>query len=304
MSHPERQKNQINNQLLNDGFLVVKRVLNQDMLNRLRAATDPLLDSYTEEEQSRSGNQGQIITMAYQETVFQQLIAWPGSLSALRNLGFEDSRFWSAYIISREPRTEKSYWHQDWPFWGESVSYNPQPHQLFLMFYLTDTTPANGCLRVLPKSHRALDLHEKHAHLAGEGHAGDVRHQNPAKSRAYSTDPEEIDVPVQAGDLVIGDARLLHATQANVTNERRTVITMWYLPRYQDLPENLKAAYQMPKVDGGAPGLYVAPPSDLPASERDMIQALLPNYEGTTKPAPWNRVPNRLITNKERTGRS
>jgi hypothetical protein len=80
MSHREGPQNPIN-QLLDDGFLVVEHVLNQDMLNRPRAATDPLLDSYADAEQARSGHQGQIITMPYQETVFQQLIPWMEALA-------------------------------------------------------------------------------------------------------------------------------------------------------------------------------------------------------------------------------
>ena len=283
MSNPTDQRTPIT-QLLDDGFLVFDRVLSQDMLDRLRAATDRILDAYSDEQREKSGNQGQIVAMAYQDPVFQELIAWRGSLEALRHLGFDDPRYWSAFIISKEPHTPQAYWHQDWPFWDDPVSYDPLPHQPFLMFYLTDTSPENGCLRVIPQSHR--QAHQLHA---TGGHDGDIRHQDPATSSAYSDDPEQVDVSVRAGDLVLGDARLLHVTNANQTNRRRTVITMWYLPRYRALTEPLRAAFQE--------RLMVLPPEDLPPEEYAMIEPLLPAYEGQVEPRAWNRKPDRFIDN-------
>ena len=66
----------------------------------------------------------------------------------------------------------------------------------------------------------------------------------PATSSGYQTLPGEVDVAVTAGDLVIGDSRVLHAAHANTTGERRTVLTTWYLPRYDELSERLRASYQ------------------------------------------------------------
>ena len=90
-------------------------------------------------------------------------------------------------------------------------------------------------------------------------------------------------MPVSAGDLVIGDARLLHSAHGNQTDSRRTVITMWYLPRYDELSEPLRAAYQK--------HLFVPIPDNLAPAERCLIEPLLPDYSGDTEPEPWNRVP-------------
>jgi hypothetical protein len=271
-------------QLVDKGFTVFDQVLTQDVIHRLRGATDRILDAYTDEQQAASGNQGHIVGMAFQDPVFPELIAWPGSMRALQQIGFDDPRYWSAFIISKEPHTPQTYWHQDWPFWGEPVSYDALPHQLFLMFYLIDTAPENGCLRLIPHSHRtAHPLHE----TTNTGHDGNVRHQDPATSPAYTNYPEQVNVSVRAGDLVVGDARLLHAANANQTDQRRTVITMWYLPRYKAMPEPLLSAYQSK--------LLVTPPEDLPAEQWAMIEPFLPNYTGDADPIPWDRVPARFL---------
>jgi ectoine hydroxylase-related dioxygenase (phytanoyl-CoA dioxygenase family) len=45
-----------------------------------------------------------------------------------------------------------------------------------------------------------------------------------------------------AGDVVIGDSRMLHSTHANQSDQRRTVLTIWYWPDYDDLPDEVKSS--------------------------------------------------------------
>jgi ectoine hydroxylase-related dioxygenase (phytanoyl-CoA dioxygenase family) len=40
--------------------------------------------------------------------------------------------------------------------------------------------------------------------------------------------PDAIDIPLAAGDLIIGDARLLHAAWPNNTDVRRTCVLAWH----------------------------------------------------------------------------
>ena len=259
-------------------------LLPADLLGRLRVVTDRMLDAYTNEQQQRSGGQGSIFAMEHQDPVFSELIALPETWQALHGLGFARPRYWSGYVIAKEPHAGPLYWHQDWPFWDEPAAADPAPHQLFLMWYLVDTRPENGCLRLLPRSHRLrCDVHD----AIGTGHDDTVRHQDPATSPAYQRHPDEVDVPVRAGDLVIGDARLLHAAHGNASGSRRTVITMWYLPRYDELSEPMRAAFQT--------RLYAPPPADLAAEELDRISRLLPDYAGRAEPAVWNRTPGKHL---------
>ena len=100
------------------------------------------------------------------------------------------------------------------------------------MYYLTDTTSENGCLRVLPGTHRKE--HPLHAQL-GLAHSDDVRSGDTeeeaqarvAASPAHAPQPDEVHVPVKAGDVVIGDARVLHGAVANTTDEPRALLTLW-----------------------------------------------------------------------------
>ena len=53
--------------------------------------------------------------------------------------------------------------------------------------------------------------------------------------------PDAIDVPLKAGDLIIADARLLHAAWPNQTAQRRTLVLAWHgvfpVPRAAELVE-------------------------------------------------------------------
>ena len=197
-------------QLLDEGFCVFPGLLDGDLLTRLRLASDRLLDAYPEEERQRRGNQGSVVSIRFQDRAFAELVAWPPTWAALRELGFDGARYWAGSVISKEAHSTPLYWHQDWVWWAEPESADPVPHQLFLMWYLTDTRPENGCLRVLPQSHRRrLEAHD----LIGT-HDDGIRHLDPVTSPGYQTLPGEVDVPVTAGDLVVGDARVLHAAHA------------------------------------------------------------------------------------------
>ena len=110
------------------------------------------------------------------------------------------------------------------------------------MYYLSDTTPQNGCLRVVPGSHvRRHAIHDV-LESAGEAHSDEVRAKADDELGPEHGDFEDagaIDICVQAGDVVIGDNRLLHGARRNTTDERRSLITLWYHPHYEDLPERV-----------------------------------------------------------------
>ena len=145
----------------------------------------------------------------------------------------------SGYVISKPPHSPGLFWHQDGHLWGHPIGYTEKPQQYFLMYYLVDTNRHNGCLRVLPGSH--LKRHALH-NLQRVAHQDDgVSRGTEINHPAFSVAEGEIDVPVRAGDLVIGDARMLHATHPNCGNAHRTVITIWYWPAFDDLPPEVKA---------------------------------------------------------------
>ena len=71
----------------------------------------------------------------------------------------------------------------------------------------------------------------------GPAHTRDINRMDDEHDPRFADYAGEVDVPVRAGDLVVGDARMFHATHANTTGEYRTVITIWFHPLFEDLQE-------------------------------------------------------------------
>lgn len=227
------------NQLLEDGFCQIPNILDETMLKKLRQATDQMLDTQTSDQKARFRSQGSMFGFSQTvNSVFADLIAWPKALAGLATLGFTNVTYTDGYLISKPPHSPQLFWHYDWFSWEEPEMFEAQPPQVFCMYYLTDTYRENGCLRLIPGSHTTYNpLHD----LIAAPHSEELGRADNLDRAEFKPRPDEIDLPIKAGDLVIGDARLLHAAHANQSDQRRTVLTLWYQPDYPSLPERVKA---------------------------------------------------------------
>lgn len=258
-------------QLIEEGYCVFPDILPRPLNDSLIAAAETLLHQQAEEQQERFRSQGSMFPTS-SHPVFAELIALQSALTAMRSLGFATPTFSDGYLISKPGNSPRLFWHYDWFAWGEPRSYENPPPQIFLMYYLTDTRPENGCLRVIPGSHiRRNALHD----LLREPHSAELALAKNPDLPEFSTRPDEIDVPIKAGDLLIGDARLLHATHANNTDERRTVITLWFQPDMSSLPESIQAqmAAKAQRI-----------PEDWPESAKSLVEPLMTTYSGSANP--------------------
>ncbi len=267
-------------QLITDGFCLAENVLDPDMLSRLQQTTNQLLDAQSDEKYDEQRSTGSMIDVG-SHSIFAELVAYPPARTVLEALGFLRPKWMSGYVISKPPESPALFWHQDWWGWNDPSSYTPLPQQLFLMYYLVDTTPRNGCLRLLRGSH--LNRHRMHDEVPN-AHTDELRRVTDPDHPAYQSIPEEVNVPVKAGDLVIGDSRLLHSAHANKSDLRRTVITLWYFPYFDLLSAGLRAAIARPREFDGWD-------KEAKARTADFI----PIYEGTAEPVAWNREPSAAL---------
>lgn len=224
-------------QLRSEGFCLIKKVLTPEMISELKSLTDKMIDECPKSELEEVRYQGSNIFMQVGDPTLARLITWPQSFEALANLGFDNPKYWSGYILSKPPGGPALYWHNDWHYGYEPMSTLPEPPLLFLMYYLVDTNRENGCLRVIPKTHlKRIPFQDQlpPAHT-------EATYKAPPTSPLFAHHPDEIDIPVCAGDLLIGDARLLHSAHPNVTEKRRTLLTLWYLPNTGTYTDSFKA---------------------------------------------------------------
>jgi Phytanoyl-CoA dioxygenase (PhyH) len=267
--------------LEDDGFAVLSDVLDDSMVQALRKLSDAELERQSREHFEQFRFHGSMLPLDLSDATARALIVWPAMLRALERFGFSDPKWLSGYIISKPPNAPPLWWHQDWWAWDEPASFASTPPQLFVMYYLADVGPDNGCLRVIPGSHRVS--HPLHAELP-EAHSETIG-QAELTGPAHRLHPDEVCVRARAGDAVVGDVRLLHATHSNASRHRRTCLTLWYLPDFAALPESVKAyVVQHPALP---PAGWWHAPQAVPAE----LRARLPTYDGTAEPASYNRTP-------------
>ncbi len=163
--------------------------------------------------------------------------------------------------------------------------------QLFVMIYLTDTTPENGCLRVIPGSHLA----EHPLHHLESAHSEDMQGYSDPSNPAYADHPDQFAVPVKAGDILVGDARLIHGAFANRSSEERPLLTLWYMPHWSHMPAPMRALAYKGFMRGDDIRASVARPAtalDWPEPIRGRVEHLLPPDDGGVPPMRWNRTPD------------
>ena len=273
-------------QFVREGFTVFRGVLGPELVDGLRGWSDEMLGLQEEAHFEQNRTTGSMVLidwkMAYRHDVLAELIAHPKVLAALAELGFAEPKFGHGRIISKPPQSPPLFWHEDGRFWDDPVSYTWQPIQCFLMYYLTDTDARNGCLRVIPGSHRKRHaLHDQAAPM----HTDELRtYANPGDV-AFQRAEGEVDVPVKAGDLVMGYGRLFHAAHANLSDERRTVMTMWYYPHFVDLPERTQATIFSLEGRNGETGAGAG--NEVQAR----MEALRIVYKGSAEPIPQQWTP-------------
>lgn len=225
-------------QMIRYGFCVIDNILTDAFLQKLRDESERLLANYVQPDQTRYHGHHLQVT-SEDNTIVQKLLEWHPTLNALEEMGFGDFPIAGGItILTKDPGAPPLYWHQDWFYWNDPISCAPWPQHIFMKYYLTDTTPENGCLKVIPSTHyKRIDLHDK---LLYGSELGDIRKSGSESKEEYSVmfsdHPDQVDVCVKAGSLVMRDARLLHSVRKNYTDERRTMLLVW-ISRPNTIPD-------------------------------------------------------------------
>ena len=251
--------------MLRDGYCVIDNILTDEFLEEMREESERLIADHIEHEEFRY--QGQHVNVRGEDNpIIQKLLEWEPSRRALEQLGFGDFQTGGGIIIlTKEPKGPPLYWHQDWMQWNDPISCSPWPQIIFLNYYLTDTAVENGCLKVIPGTHlKRIPLHDQLVPAHEQG-ARFIEETHPIM---FSDHPDEVNVPVSARSLVLGDARILHSAGRNYTDERRTLILAWHrrptidVPDYWEgnIPEVIANRDPDQKYEGSRiPGEYLKP---------------------------------------------
>ena len=146
--------------------------------------------------------------------------AMPEIIAMVGQLIGPDIILWSSGYFGKPAGVGKATpWHQDGGYWPI------RPLATCTAWVaLDDATPENGCLRVIPGSHRAKELY------AHERNDAENLTLNQELSSASFDEGKAEDIVLEAGQISLHDVFMVHGSAANVSPKRRRGITFRYMP--------------------------------------------------------------------------
>jgi len=126
--------------------------------------------------------------------------------------------FASHYIAKQPYDGQPVLWHQDGSYWPL------EPMEVTTLWLcLDESTPENGCMRVIPRT--------QHTELQQMKERKDVANVlNSAIDDSFVDESKAIDIVLGAGDVSIHHPNVIHGSAANTSSKWRSGLTIRYIP--------------------------------------------------------------------------
>jgi hypothetical protein len=144
----------------------------------------------------------------------------------------DDVILWGCHVFCK-PAAEgyETPWHQDGHYWPI------RPLATCTVWVaLEPSLKANGCLRVVPRSHRD---HVLHAHLTEDRTDLSL---NQRLDGASFDEASAVDLELQPGQMSLHDVYMIHGAAANRSAQRRTGVALRYMPATSVFERHLRPA--------------------------------------------------------------
>jgi hypothetical protein len=155
-------------------------------------------------------------------TWLNDLIRHPRVLDAVEDIIGPDILCWGTSFFIKEARNPGYVsWHQDSTYWGLEP-----PDIITAWVAFTDSTAANGAMRVIPGTHR-LDQIPHHDTFAAENLL--------SRGQEIMVDVDErraVMLELAAGEMSLHHVRLIHGSDPNPSDARRIGFAIRYIPTY------------------------------------------------------------------------
>ncbi|MDX1683539.1 MAG: phytanoyl-CoA dioxygenase family protein [Phycisphaeraceae bacterium] len=206
-----------------NGFLVLRNVLDESEVAHLREEVDRIAANHEKLDRIREGfgfeaNEDggerrlrKIGGIADHSPAFNHLMRNPRILNLLHHLLGERLNLFRDVVMMKPARVGREKpWHQDSVYWPW------RPMQLIsVMTALDDATVKNGCMQVIPGTHKQERQH----------YGDELRLDIDAEEQKKA-----VYVPLAAGDTLFFHSLLLHASEPNTSEHDRRVAIFAYRP--------------------------------------------------------------------------
>lgn len=230
-----------------DGFVVVPKLFGLAEVQSWKAECRRILDAVRRETAEQGGDpqkrlrSGVYVGLAQRSEVFRALARDARLLDVLEATLGPNIAFMSDKIVFKDAETDfGSPWHQDWPYWKGS-------HKVSVWIALDDATEENGCLRLIPGSHKSYVNHD--------GHADDGLGFGNRLDPAAVDEAQVVTAPLEAGGAVFFHDLTLHASHQNQSGKDRWALISTYRDAQAQEPPYEFAAAEVVRGTGTPLGL-------------------------------------------------
>lgn len=204
-----------------EGFVIIPHLFEREEVTRFKEEIQRILADVRQEALKAGKDPQQILKtgvyvgLAARSAFFRQAVQDPRLLDILEEILEPPIEFLSDKVVFKDPSTTfGTPWHQDWPYWKGS-------HKISVWVALDDATRENGCLKLIPGSHKQLVIHDGDA-SDGLGFGNRVRPEAIDESQAVTAE-------LEAGGAIFFHDLLLHASYPNRALQERWV----WIPTYR-----------------------------------------------------------------------
>ena len=199
------------------GYLKLGRIFSQAELNALREHVDGMIAALPPEKRPE-----EMDVPHFTDPWLFRYLSDPRVLDVIEDLIGPDIVLWSSHFIAKPRGNGRAVpWHTDGAYWGKVL----QPMQVVTLWLAVDeSTRENGCMRVIPGSHR---------HGRVYGHRKDSRPDLALDLvlEDGQLDPNSArDVVLEAGQFSLHDVYLVHGSNPNRSTRRRAGVAIRFMP--------------------------------------------------------------------------
>ena len=197
-----------------EGYIIVRNAVDRDLAREAQEHVRWLIARHpdTRPEQLHAH-------LAHHDPFWYRLVSDDRLLDIAQQFVGPNIALFATHYICKPPRTGQAVlWHQDGSYWPL------EPMEVVTLWLAaSDSTPENGCMRVIPRTHTTSlqELKERHDVENVLGSAIDDGLVNVA---------EAVDVVLAPGDISIHHPNLIHGSEANHSDAWRMGLTIRYIP--------------------------------------------------------------------------
>jgi phytanoyl-CoA hydroxylase len=212
------------------GWRIYRDVLDPGLIHEASQHIEWLTETHPELRPENFGH-----TLVADDPFWVRLVSDQRLLSIAADFIGEDIALFASHYIAKPPGDgQPVLFHQDGSYWPLT------PMKVVTLWLAVDDSDSeNGCMRMLPGTHKGFGLHE----MVDSEEDSVLGSRIPAEVIADLEDTA-LDLVLKAGDVSVHAAEIVHGSHANTSDRRRGGLTIRYIPTSVEIgPANQQACF-------------------------------------------------------------